>query len=69
MDGAQHGDADRRERDKQRDAVLEREGFRTIRFFATDVLNNLEGVSFAVRAHLGAPHPGPPHEGEGGGCS
>jgi very-short-patch-repair endonuclease len=66
VDGAQHGDPDRHERDNQRDAVLAQEGFRTLRFFATDVLNNLEGVSMAVRAHFAAPHPGPPHEGEGG---
>jgi very-short-patch-repair endonuclease len=65
VDGAQHGDPDRRARDAARDAELAREGFRTIRFYATDVLDNLEGVSIAIRAHLAAPHPGPPHKGEG----
>ncbi len=65
VDGAQHGDTERLTHDAARDAVLAREGFRTVRFSATDVLHNLEGVSIAIRAHLAAPHPGPPHEGEG----
>jgi hypothetical protein len=29
------------------------------------VLRNLEGVSIAIRAALPAPHPNPPHKGEG----
>jgi len=65
VDGAQHGDPGRRARDVARDAELAREGFRTVRFYAADVLNNLEGVSVAIRAHFAAPHPDPPHEGEG----
>jgi very-short-patch-repair endonuclease len=71
VDGAQHGIAARRERDAQRDAVLAGEGFRTIRVNAADVLNNLEGVCMMLRTelaaphNLAAPHPCPPHEGEG----
>jgi very-short-patch-repair endonuclease len=66
VDGAQHGDEVRRAHDVIRDAVLAREGFVTLRFEATDVLRNLEGVAFAIREHLASsPHPGPPHEGEG----
>jgi very-short-patch-repair endonuclease len=36
-----------------RDAVLAREGFRTLRFLAVDVMGNLEGVSVAIREALG----------------
>jgi len=52
-----------------RDAVLAREGFRTLRFAAEDVLSNLEGVVTAIRLALAAPPPGalrhPPHEATG----
>jgi len=67
VDGAQHGSDAQRAHDAARDAVLGREGFRTLRFAAADVLRNLEGVSIEIGKHLGspAPHPGPPHEGEG----
>jgi very-short-patch-repair endonuclease len=67
VDGAQHGGVAQMAHDAERDAVLAREGFRTMRFLARDVLGNLEGVSVAIREVLarGDPHPGPPHKGEG----
>ncbi len=59
VDGAQHGTGAQRAHDAVRDAVLTREGFRTLRFLATDVLHELEGVSIAIRANLAAPNPTP----------
>jgi very-short-patch-repair endonuclease len=70
VDGAQHGGPGQCAHDAVRDGVLAREGFRTLRVPATDVLRNLEGVSIAIRANLAAPanpHPDPPHKGEGEG--
>ena len=66
VDGNEHATDPRRAKDAVRDAVLAREGFRTLRFLATDVMHNLEGVSIAIRANLPAPnpHPNPPHKGE-----
>jgi len=71
VDGAQHGEQEQARHDTIRDAVLAREGFRTLRFAAEDVLSNLEGVVTAIRSALAAPPPGasrhPPHKGEGEG--
>ena len=68
VDGAQHGEQEAARHDAIRDAVLAREGFRTLRFAAVDVLGNLEGVVAAIRLAL-TPPPGaarhPPHKGEG----
>ena len=67
VDGARHGTEGQLNHDAVRDAVLAREGFRTLRFLAADVLGNIEGVSLAIREALASPHPhpGPPHKGEG----
>ena len=71
VDGAQHGEREQARHDTIRDAVLAREGFRTLRFAASDVLSNLDGVVTAIRLALDAPPPGasrhPPHKGEGEG--
>ena len=71
IDGAQHGHETQAAHDATRDRVLTGEGFHTQRFLAADVFQNLEGVTIAIRDILArkpaahAPHPGPPHEGEG----
>ena len=67
VDGAQHGGEAHLAHDATRDAVLAREGFRTLRFQGRDVLANLEGVVRAIRLALAPPGPPghPPHEGEG----
>ncbi len=71
VDGAQHGEQEQARHDTIRDAVLAQEGFRTLRFAASDVLGNLDGVVTAIRLALDAPPPGaarhPPHKGEGEG--
>jgi very-short-patch-repair endonuclease len=65
VDSAAHDNEARLRHDATRDAVLAREGFRTLRFLATDVMRNLDGVGIAIREAVAAPHPGPPHKGEG----
>lgn len=50
VDGGQH-DSDR-ERDIQRSRFLESQGFAVLRFWNSDVLNNLEGVASEVERRL-----------------
>ncbi len=57
IDGAHHGTPSQQAHDQIRDTVLSREGFRTLRFLATDVMINLEGVATAIQLNL---HPPPP---------
>ena len=45
VDGGQHADNDR---DDRRTAFLEQEGFRVIRFWNNDILQNLEGVLLTI---------------------
>ena len=44
VDGPQHHDARQAEHDFVRDKILEREGFRVLRYSADDVRGNLNGV-------------------------
>ena len=44
LDGSQHDEARNKQADDQRTIWLESQGFRVIRFWDTDVLQNLEGV-------------------------
>ncbi len=57
VDGDTHHAAD----DSRRDALLAREGFRTLRFTNTDVMQNLDGVltsiSLSLREREGAAQP------------
>lgn len=57
VDGMSH--EHRVEHDAVRDAVLLREGYRTLRIAAVDVRDNFEGVAGQIRIELeaGAPHP------------
>ena len=62
IDGGQH--AKQRAYDAQRDAWLASEGFRVLRFWNNEVLDNLDGVLTVIAASLeGPPHPGPPPRG------
>ena len=54
-DGGQHGS----ERDARRDSYLEGEGFRVLRFWNNDILNNEEGVIETILASLARPSPQP----------
>jgi very-short-patch-repair endonuclease len=57
VDGGQH---DRLEgRDRQRTASIEAEGFRVIRFWNNEVLENLDGVLLTILNALETAHPHP----------
>ncbi len=72
VDGSSHDDEDRARKDRVRDAVLAREGWRTLRYTNLAVRDELEAVVEDVRMHclarptrsaLRADHP--PRDGEG----
>ena len=65
LDGGQHANSPS---DAYRDAHLQREGFRVLRFWNNEVLDNLEGVAWRIEQELlmDCPHPNlPPQAGEG----
>jgi very-short-patch-repair endonuclease len=65
VDGGQHNL--RSAEDRQRTALLELEGFRVLRFWNNEVLENAEGVLGTILQALGAcPPPTPPASGRGG---
>lgn len=63
LDGGQH--AERTKYESDRTAWLRRQGFRVLRFWNTDVLNNLEGVREVIAEACagGPPLPNPPPQG------
>ena len=63
VDGGQH--ASLMEKDGQRTAYLEKEGFTVLRFWNNEVLENTEAVLETILRSV-SPHPNPlPHAGEG----
>jgi very-short-patch-repair endonuclease len=69
VDGGQHSESDY---DERRDAVLKAQGFRVLRFWNNDVLQNSDGVFDTIYAALTSPHPSaalrlPPSPGSGEG--
>jgi very-short-patch-repair endonuclease len=54
VDGSQHADDRQAEHDAVRDRILERQGFRVLRFTAGDVRRNLGGVMDHIVAALEA---------------
>ncbi len=52
-DGGQHGEA--QQYDAARAAAFEAEGYRTLRFWNHDILNNIEGVLLTIREALPSP--------------
>jgi very-short-patch-repair endonuclease len=64
LDGGQH--AERTELDAKRTRFLEREGYRVLRFWNNDVMQNIDGVLEMIQSFiLATPTPNPPHKGEG----
>jgi very-short-patch-repair endonuclease len=53
-DGGQHAD---RIADKRRTSFLESKGYRVLRFWNNDILNNLDGVAQVIASALSTPHP------------
>lgn len=54
VDGGQHSES---ETDGLRGAWLEEQGYRILRFWNHDVLNNLQGALETISAALNTPHP------------
>ena len=48
IDGATHGSAEEIAYDKRRDAYLQRQGFRVLRFWNAEVYENMDGVLHAI---------------------
>ena len=69
VDGGQHGMADGLLSDEARDAFLQSQGFHVLRFWNSDVDQNLIGVMESILGALNTPTPAlradPPHKGEG----
>jgi very-short-patch-repair endonuclease len=57
LDGGQH--AKRNAADERRTRLLERLGYRVLRFWDNDVLSNLVGVLERINEALKDPHPRP----------
>lgn len=57
VDGSSHSSGPQAEHDRQRDAALARHGFRTLRYAALDIRDNLEGVVDGILAELRGPLP------------
>ena len=49
VDGGQHNQQSEMENDETRTKWLERKGFRVIRFWNNDVLQNIDGVAYKIR--------------------
>jgi Protein of unknown function (DUF559) len=62
LDGGQH--AEQEEQDSRRTRWLEAHGFRVLRFWNNEVMDNLDGVLQTIEAAL-FPSPRPSPEGEG----
>jgi uncharacterized protein DUF559 len=73
VDGGQHGEAIRMERDAQRTEYLQACGYRVLRFWNNEVLSNIEGVMSVIDAALRDAAPlrppplTPPHHASRGG--
>jgi len=55
IDGGQHDCPEHRQRDEVRDVFLQKEGVRTIRFWNSQIRENLDGVLFRIRTLLSDP--------------
>ena len=51
LDGGQH--AEQVQRDEWRSALLARRGYRVVRFWNEEIINNLDGVLERILAELG----------------
>jgi very-short-patch-repair endonuclease len=65
VDGDTHAASDARLRDDERDRLLHSEGYRVLRFWNSEIRESVQGVVVTILAEIGAPHPDPPHKGEG----
>ena len=63
LDGSQH--AVEKGKDRERDHWFQTQGFEVLRYWNTEVFENLEGVLEAIRERLLTPSPSPSHPGRG----
>ena len=49
IDGSQHNKEQAKEKDEQRTLWLEKESYKIIRFWNSDILNNIEGVLLYIK--------------------
>ncbi len=67
LDGGQHAEPDKEQYDRERDAWLEKQGYRTLRFWDNEVFLNSKGILTVILEHcMGHPplNPLPSREGE-----
>ena len=64
LDGGQHDRAGEAQRDIERTRFLTEAGYRLIRFWNDEVLQNLNGVLLMIEQQLITPHPNPLPQGE-----
>ena len=75
LDGGQHNEPVQLETDLRRTAFLEANGYRVLRFWNNDVMNNIDGVLSAIAESVAdtsfaappTPDPSPPRNSAGGG--
>src|SRR4030042_2399433 len=48
IDGGQHNETSNREKDTQRTRLLEQKGYRVLRYWNNDVLQNIDGVVYNI---------------------
>jgi very-short-patch-repair endonuclease len=63
VDGGQH--AVEKEKDEERDTWLRSHGFKVLRFWNHEVLENTDGVMETIRRELTTPSPNPSRQGRG----
>src|SRR5262245_2850868 len=66
VDGGTHSTDTEISRDTRRERYLHDQGFQVLRFWNSDVRQNIEGVMDTIVGALGPPPPAPPRKGEGG---
>jgi|SRR6516225_6160702 very-short-patch-repair endonuclease len=52
LDGSQHGEENERQADQRRTAYLESQGYRVLRFWNEEVMDNIDGVLEAIANFL-----------------
>ena len=59
LDGSGHLEEKQKEHDIERDKFIEQNGYRVIRIFNNDIINNINGVIDYILQNIETPHPNP----------
>ena len=59
VDGGQHNEPSTAVQDNERTLWLEDEGYKVIRFWNNEILENMEGVLTSIMEEISHPHPNP----------